>query len=63
MDLLAALALVLVLEGLTLAIFAGTVPEVLSELRRLGPAALRKVGIVAVAAGAGLYLLVRGAGA
>ncbi len=60
MDLLAAIALVLVLEGLALAIFAGSYPALMAELQRLDPGALRRAGILSVAVGATLYLLVRG---
>jgi uncharacterized protein YjeT (DUF2065 family) len=60
MDLLAAIALVLVLEGLVLAIFARSVPALLAELERLDPGALRRTGILSIAAGAVLYLLIRG---
>jgi uncharacterized protein YjeT (DUF2065 family) len=60
MDLLAAIALVLILEGLALAIFARSVPALLAELDRLHPRALRRAGVASVALGAVLYLLVRG---
>ena len=60
MDLLAAIALVMVLEGLVLAIMARSLPELLSELGRIGPDALRRLGIVLVVLGAGFYLLIRG---
>lgn len=60
MDLIAAIALVLVIEGLALAIFARSVPALLAELERLDAAALRRAGIASTAAGAVLYLLVRG---
>ena len=60
MDLLAAIALVLVLEGLALAIFARSVPALLAELERLEPRALRRTGVASIAVGALLYLLVRG---
>jgi uncharacterized protein YjeT (DUF2065 family) len=59
MDLLAAIALVLVLEGLALVIFARSVPALMAELQRLDPGALRRAGVVSIAAGAVLYLLVR----
>lgn len=60
MDLLAATALVLIFEGLALAIFAGSLPQVLAEIERLGPRALRLIGLAGMAVGALLYLLVRG---
>jgi uncharacterized protein YjeT (DUF2065 family) len=59
MDLLAAIALVLILEGLALAVFARSVPALMAELQRLDPGALRRAGVVSIAAGAVLYLLVR----
>jgi uncharacterized protein YjeT (DUF2065 family) len=60
MDLLAAIGLVLVLEGLALAIFARSMPTLLAELQRLDPAALRRGGVLSIAAGTALYLLARG---
>lgn len=60
MDLLAALALVLVLEGLAIAIFARSIPEMMAEMQRLDPVRLRQAGLVAIALGAAAYLLVRG---
>jgi uncharacterized protein YjeT (DUF2065 family) len=60
MDLIAAIALMLVLEGLALAIFARSVPALLAEIERLDPRALRMAGIASIALGAVLYLLVRG---
>ena len=59
MDLLAALGLVLVIEGLALAIFARSVPQVLAEVDQIGPALLRKLGIASVFVGGVIYLLVR----
>jgi uncharacterized protein YjeT (DUF2065 family) len=60
MDLLAAIALVLVLEGLALAVFARSMPALLAELQRHEPGVLRRAGLLSIAAGAVLYLLVRG---
>lgn len=59
MDLLAALALVMVLEGLVIAIFARSLPELLAEIDRLGGARLRQFGIVTCVLGIVLYILVR----
>jgi uncharacterized protein YjeT (DUF2065 family) len=59
-DLVAALALVLVIEGLATAIMAPRLPEILEALRGLDPGTARWTGLVLVAAGTGLYLLVRG---
>ncbi|MEM1162889.1 MAG: DUF2065 family protein [Pseudomonadota bacterium] len=60
MDLLAALALMLVLEGLSLAMFSRSLPQILGELDRLDPDTLRRVGIAAMVLGIGAYLAVRG---
>ena len=60
MDLLAAIALVLLIEGLALAIFARSLPALLAELERLDPRSLRLAGIASIALGTALYLLVRG---
>lgn len=62
MDLLAALALVMVLEGLAMAVLARSVPQLLVELERLGPGSLRRIGLVCIGLGTALYLLVRGGG-
>lgn len=59
MDLLAALALVLVLEGLALAVFASSLPQLLAEIERLDSASLRVAGLVCIALGTALYLLIR----
>lgn len=60
MDLLAALALVLVIEGLAAMIFASSLPELLAALESVGARQMRVIGIVMAASGAVLYLLVRG---
>ena len=60
MDLLAALALVLVIEGLAAMIFASSLPELLAALRDVGARQMRTIGIVMAATGAVLYLLIRG---
>lgn len=59
MDLLAALALLLILEGLVLAIFATSLPQILIEIERLGPDYLRRTGLVCIAIGVVFYLAVR----
>jgi uncharacterized protein YjeT (DUF2065 family) len=59
MDLLAAVALVLILEGLALAIFARSMPQLLSEIERLGPGSLRRAGLICIGLGTVLYLMVR----
>jgi uncharacterized protein YjeT (DUF2065 family) len=60
MDLIAALALVLVLEGLAAMIFAASLPELLAALEGIGPRQMRLAGMVMAASGAVLYLLIRG---
>lgn len=62
MDLIAALGLVLVIEGLALAIFVRSVPQVLAEIDHIGPSFLRKLGVVSILAGGAVYLLVRRGG-
>jgi uncharacterized protein YjeT (DUF2065 family) len=62
MDLLAAIALVMVLEGLAMAVFARSVPQLLAEFERLGPGFLRRAGLVCIGLGTALYLLVRSGG-
>ena len=59
MDLLAALALVLVLEGLALAVLARSLPELLAEIDRISPETMRKIGLGLVFCGAGLYFVIR----
>jgi uncharacterized protein YjeT (DUF2065 family) len=60
MDLLAALALVMVLEGLVIAVFARSLPELLAEIERMDGARLRLFGIATCALGAVLYIVIRG---
>lgn len=60
MDLLAALALVLVIEGLAAMIFASSLPQLLAALEGIGARQMRIAGIVMAVSGAALYLLVRG---
>ena len=60
MDLLAALALVLVLEGLAIAVFARSIPELLAEMQAVDSAKLRQIGIATALIGAVVYLLIRG---
>ena len=59
MDLIAALALVLIFEGLALAIFARSVPALLAEIERLDASTLRRAGVVSIVLGAAIYLIVR----
>ena len=60
MDLLAALALVLVLEGLAVAVFARSIPEIMAEMQQMDAGRLRQAGIIAMLVGAVAYLLIRG---
>ena len=60
MDLLAALALVLVLEGLAVTIFARSIPEIMAEMQGVEAGRLRIFGLVAIAIGAIGYLFIRG---
>lgn len=60
MDLLAALGLVLVIEGLAVAIFAGSLPELLAAMRETTESQRRFVGGGMVVLGTVVYLLVRG---
>ena len=59
MDLIAALALVLIIEGLAAMIFAASLPELLAALRGIGAPQMRATGIVMTVTGATLYLLIR----
>jgi len=60
MDLLAALALVLVFEGMAAMVFASSLPELLAALKGVGARQMRTIGIVMTVSGAALYLAVRG---
>ena len=60
-DLIAALGLVLVFEGLALAIFARSLPELMASLSEIDGDGLRFGGLVAVGLGLITYLLARGA--
>jgi uncharacterized protein YjeT (DUF2065 family) len=59
MDILAALALVLIFEGLAAMIFASSLPQLLAAMQGIGARQMRLIGIVMVLSGAALYLLVR----
>ena len=59
-DLVAALALVLVLEGLALVILARSLPELLAALEALDSESMRWVGFAMLAVGAVVYVWVRG---
>ncbi|MEM6488913.1 MAG: DUF2065 family protein [Pseudomonadota bacterium] len=60
MDLLAALALVAVIEGLVIAVFADSLPELLARVETMGADQRRWLGVALAAAGGAAYLLVRG---
>ncbi|MEM9044466.1 MAG: DUF2065 family protein [Pseudomonadota bacterium] len=60
MDLLAALALVLVIEGLALAVFATSLPELMAAMEGVEPQHTRVLGFVFLAAGTVGYIAVRG---
>jgi uncharacterized protein YjeT (DUF2065 family) len=59
MDILAALALVLIFEGLAAMIFASSLPQLLAAMQGIGARQMRLIGIVMALSGAALYLLVR----
>lgn len=59
-DLLTALALVLVIEGLALALLPDKVRMMLARLDEMPPELLRSVGLIAAAAGALFVWLLRG---
>lgn len=59
-DFFAALALVLVLEGLATLILASRLGGLAQAIEALGPERARWIGLVLVAVGTGLYVLIRG---
>ena len=61
MDILAALALVLMIEGLALVIFAKSLPELIAQIEQIGPGTLRFMGLASLALGAVSYMFIRGA--
>lgn len=60
MDLLAAFALVLVIEGLALVVLARSLPEVLAAMEAVEPASMRWIGFAMLALGSATYIAVRG---
>ncbi len=59
-DLFTALALVLVIEGLFLALFPHRLRQILAMMERISPESLRLDGLVAVTLGVLLVWLLRG---
>lgn len=59
MDILAALALMMAIEGLAAIMLASRLPEIARMLGDMDPETVRIAGLVLVAAGGGLYLFVR----
>ncbi|MDX1425418.1 MAG: DUF2065 domain-containing protein [Kiloniellales bacterium] len=59
-DLLTALALVLVIEGLVLAVFADRLEELLARLAEIPPEVLRVAGLVSAVLGLIAVWLIRG---
>ena len=59
-DLLTALALVLVIEGLLYAVFPETMKRMVVTILSVPPGTLRMAGIVAAMVGVGIVWLVRG---
>ena len=60
MDLLAAFALVLVIEGLALAIFASSLRELHAAMEGVEPRTTRMIGLLLLASGIVGYMAVRG---
>lgn len=61
MDILAAIALVMVIEGLALAMFSKSMPALIAEIQAIGQERLRRVGLASIAVGGLLYLAIRAA--
>lgn len=59
-DLLTALALVLVIEGLVLAVFADRLEELLARLAEIPPEVLRVAGLISAVLGLIAVWLIRG---
>ena len=59
-DFLTALGLLLVIEGLFLALLPNRVRQILEALDQIPPEALRIFGLVAAALGVGIVWLIRG---
>ena len=59
-DLIAALSLVLVLEGLALVVLARSLPDMLAALEAMDAATMRWIGVVMLVSGSLVYIVVRG---
>ena len=53
----------MVIEGLAVAVFARSIPELMAELEHIGQAGLRRAGVLMAIAGAVAYLWIRAPGA
>ena len=60
MDFLAALALVLVIEGLALAIFASSLRDLRAAMEGVDPRTVRMIGLLFFASGIVGYIAIRG---
>lgn len=59
-DIVTALALVLVIEGLIYALFPEAMQRMMARLMSIAPASLRSAGLVSAVAGVGIVWLIRG---
>ncbi|MGF1500491.1 MAG: DUF2065 family protein [Paracoccaceae bacterium] len=59
-DFIAGIGVALALEGVVLAIFVRRLPDLLARAEAVGPEQIRWAGFAMAAAGATLYVLVRG---
>lgn len=59
-DFLAAIGLLLVLEGIAYSLFPGPLKRMMAQVMQTPPEALRIAGLLAVTAGVGLVWIVRG---
>lgn len=49
----------MVIEGLAVAVFARSIPELMAELEHFGQSGLRRAGVLMAIAGAAAYLWIR----
>lgn len=59
-DIVTALALVLVIEGLIYALFPEAMQRMMARLMSIAPASLRSAGLASAVAGVGIVWLIRG---